>query len=94
MQLNEENLFSYSPVEWRFSGLTPNVFGLDPLIVLALPAVLLGLSREYGLLYFVFILLFVFLCLYVSIFTSSRSIRSWLQAMTTRYFQRCQWGTE
>ncbi len=44
MQIDGEHLFRYSTVDWRFSGIGPHVFGLDPLVVLTLPALLLGLA--------------------------------------------------
>lgn len=94
MRLNDENLFEYTNVEWRFSGVAPSVFGIDPIIVAAPVGLFLGLSRQWGLIYFFFLALFVILCIYVKFFTDYRSVGAWVHSVRTRYFQRCQWETE
>lgn len=94
MKLDNEAEFEYSTVEWRFSGVTPTFFGLDPIIVFALPALLIGLAKQLSLPYFLALAAFIGICIYVSFFTSHRNLFDWIGAMRTKYLQRCQWGTE
>lgn len=93
MQLDDENEFRYTPIDWRFSGTMPQVFGIDPIIVIAFPAVFLGLSKQYGLLYFVLLAAFIAICVYVAAFTSYPTVGQWLHSLRTRYVQRGEWGT-
>jgi hypothetical protein len=93
MQLNQENMFDYTPTEWRFSGIMPQFYGLDPVIVVALPALFLGLSRGFGTIYFILLALFTAICVYVGFFTTYQTVTSWLHSLRTRYLQRCQWET-
>lgn len=94
MQLKDEELFEYTPVEWRFSAVTPSVFGLDPWATLIPPAILYGLSSEKGMFYFFVVFVFVAVVIYVAAFTKHQTIGSWLHALRTRYIQRLQWETD
>ena len=93
MQINQEHMFEYSEVEWRFSGTPMTFFGLDPILLVAFPALFFGLAKQYGIGYFVLLGAFVGIVIYVGFATKHPSVMAWINALRTKYIQRCQWPT-
>lgn len=84
----------YHDIEWRFSGLRPNVFGLDPLVVLVVPLAFAGLRWQFPMLWFYLLAAFTALTVYVAFVTPYRRIADYLRALSTKYIQRGRWSVE
>lgn len=81
----------YYDVEWRFSGIRATFYGCDPLVCLAFPAIVLGLSQELAAEWFLLVAIYSAICAYASYFTPHDGLVDWLNAQRTRWLQRCRW---
>lgn len=86
----DDNGYYYSDVPWRYTGLRPKLFGLDPLALLLIPAALAGLRSGASVIYFFLLISITGLFIYSS-FKGYPSLYMYLHAMHTRFIRRCQW---
>ena len=84
----------YIDIEWRFSGLRPSVFGLDPMVIVVVPLAFAGLRFGFPTIWFVILGLFVVLALYVAMATGYSRVVDYLYAQRTKYVQRGRWPVE
>lgn len=84
----------YINIEWRFSGLRPSFFGMDPLVVLVVPLTFAGLRFGWPMIWFILLGLFVVLCLWVGFGTGYSRVVDYLYAQKTKYIQRGRWPVE
>lgn len=87
-------IHDYLDIEWRFSGVQPRFFGLDPWFVLVFPLTLLGIARGFPTAWFLVLVAFAAACVFASFFTPHRTVGGWLRALRTRHVQRLQWPTD
>ena len=92
MRPDQDNGYVFIDIPWRYSGLKAQFFGLDPLVLLALPLFIFGLRQGLGWAFKGFLIAFVVLFFYAA-FKGYPSLAVFFHNRYIRLIGRGRWRT-
>lgn len=79
-------------VPWRYSGLSAKFLGLDPWVILLIPAAIIGLRQQWGYPFLAVLILILGMFVYVSA-KGYPNVKMFMQSLGVRIFGRGRWKT-